>query len=209
MTNEQMLDVMIDKQIKMNDLTFPNWRKEITLDMWCNAIIAEVGEAMESTGYKWWKKQEVDLDNLKVEAIDILHFTISANIINDSINDFKEWFAEDAKLYRKKSYTHHLQDIAQVSIYDDFMNDGQYLRSLFKTLKMDFKDIFIAYMTKNILNEFRQKNGYKNGTYIKIWNGKEDNVVAFDIASTLNLTEDFEAILYGKLELAYSKVLED
>ena len=32
-----------------------------------------------------------------------------------------------------------------------------------------------------MLNRFRQNNGYKEGTYIKVWNGNEDNVVMMDI----------------------------
>jgi hypothetical protein len=32
-------------------------------------------------------------------------------------------------------------------------------------------------MGKNILNQFRQDHGYKEGIYIKVWNGEEDNVV--------------------------------
>jgi hypothetical protein len=31
------------------------------------------------------------------------------------------------------------------------------------------------YIGKNALNIFRQNNGYKDGTYVKIWSDKEDN----------------------------------
>ena len=37
------------------------------------------------------------------------------------------------------------------------------------------------YIGKNCLNQFRQDNGYKEGHYIKVWNGKEDNVVMVEI----------------------------
>ena len=45
-------------------------------------------------------------------------------------------------------------------------------------------DLKEAYEVKNVLNEFRQLHGYKEGKYVKKWNyeGKEleDNKVAFD-----------------------------
>ena len=47
---------------------------------------------------------------------------------------------------------------------------------------------------KNALNEFRQLNGYKNGTYIKIWNGKEDNVIMQDILEELEYI-DYDEII--------------
>ena len=37
-------------------------------------------------------------------------------------------------------------------------------------------DLYKLYISKNVLNTFRQDNGYKENTYIKIWNGLEDNV---------------------------------
>ena len=37
--------------------------------------------------------------------------------------------------------------------------------------------LYRLYVGKNILNQFRQDHGYKEGNYIKVWNGEEDNVV--------------------------------
>ncbi|MFA6630524.1 MAG: dUTPase, partial [Sulfuricurvum sp.] len=37
--------------------------------------------------------------------------------------------------------------------------------------------LYRLYVGKNILNQFRQDHGYKEGHYIKIWNGLEDNAV--------------------------------
>ena len=42
---------------------------------------------------------------------------------------------------------------------------------------LDLETLYRLYVGKNILNQFRQDNGYKDGSYIKEWNGKEDNVV--------------------------------
>ncbi|TNF45193.1 MAG: dUTPase, partial [Epsilonproteobacteria bacterium] len=54
---------------------------------------------------------------------------------------------------------------------------------------------------KNILNQFRQDHGYKEGTYIKIWNGEEDNVT---MQRVLEANEDVSPDeLYQALEEAY------
>lgn len=46
---------------------------------------------------------------------------------------------------------------------------------------VNLQTLYTLYIGKNILNSFRQDHGYKEGTYIKTWNGKEDNVVMQDI----------------------------
>ena len=42
---------------------------------------------------------------------------------------------------------------------------------------LNLDTLYKLYIGKNVLNQFRQDHGYKDGTYIKIWNGEEDNVV--------------------------------
>lgn len=42
-----------------------------------SAIIEEVGEALVSAGYKWWKGFKVDPQNLTTELVDIWHFLMS------------------------------------------------------------------------------------------------------------------------------------
>ena len=56
---------------------------------------------------------------------------------------------------------------------------------------------------KNVLNKFRQDNGYKEGTYRKIWNGKEDNVVLSEILSRGIYGMDE---IYANLQKAYSEI---
>jgi hypothetical protein len=41
---------------------------------------------------------------------------------------------------------------------------------------LDLTSLYRLYVGKNILNRFRQDHGYKEGHYIKVWNGEEDNV---------------------------------
>ena len=70
---------------------------------------------------------------------------------------------------------------------------------------MSNEDVYIDYITKNCLNKFRQDNGYKDGSYIKNWNGKEDNVVAFEIANEWGADEELFEQLYLDLETYYKE----
>lgn len=188
---------------------------------WNSAIIAESGELLDSLGYKWWKKQEPDMENVKVEAIDLLHFVISEEIqrhhhnfhksertnneyiISMTIQNFEKDFAEDNILIYK--------DFKELI---DLLNYHRYsrlfiMKKIFEELNMSNEDVYISYMTKNCLNKFRQDNGYKDGSYIKNWNGREDNIVAFEIANEWGADEELFEQLYLDLETYYKEeVLE-
>ena len=45
---------------------------------WYRAIWMECGELIDHYGYKWWKKQVLDLPQVQLEVIDIWHFGLSA-----------------------------------------------------------------------------------------------------------------------------------
>jgi hypothetical protein len=71
-------------------------------------------------------------------------------------------------------------------------------------MDLKFDDLYKMYSGKNILNKFRQDNGYKDGSYVKIWNGKEDNIHMNEI---LNKTNDISASeLYVELEKKYTEI---
>lgn len=53
-------------------------------------------------------------------------------------------------------------------------------------------DMWNIYLVKNVLNIFRVNNGYKEKTYIKEWNGEEDNVVVKRIADYMFMSGDIE-----------------
>ena len=60
--------------LKVNDL--PNtW-----LSNYSRARREEITELDEELLWKWWSKDEIDIQNIRVELIDILHFLVSAMI---------------------------------------------------------------------------------------------------------------------------------
>lgn len=182
---------------------------------WNSAIIAESGELLDSLGYKWWKKQEPDMENVKVEAIDLLHFVISQNIqanyfdrpdyISKTIKDFEDMFLGKIEEFYDEKDIKFIIDALNLFLHPRFFT----MKVLFKSLNMSNEDVYIAYITKNCLNKFRQDNGYKDGSYIKNWNGREDNIVAFEIANEWGADEELFEQLYLDLETYYKEeVLE-
>ena len=179
---------------------------------WNSAIIAESGELLDSLGYKWWKKQEPDMENVKVEAIDLLHFVISdtlqmnydirnfSDILNSTIKDFEVGFKE-ISINLKNSNLFKLIDLLNTDRLSRFL----VLKAIFEKLEMSNEDVYIAYIVKNCLNKFRQHNGYKDGSYIKYWNGKEDNVIAYEIANEWGADEELFEHLYIDLETYYNE----
>jgi hypothetical protein len=51
---------------------------------------------------------------------------------------------------------------------------------------MDFDQLYRIYVGKNVLNFFRQDHGYKDGSYIKVWDGREDNEHLAELLTTLD-----------------------
>lgn len=203
---------MVELQHKFNEETIPNYLEK-NLN-WNSAIIVESGELLDSLGFKWWKKQEPDMDNVKVEAIDLLHFVISeciciyknvTNPLEDTIIDFRDYFEENE--------TYEDFNICNIEKLISYLNYDEYdrffiMKQIFKALNMSNEDVYIAYITKNCLNKFRQANGYKDGIYIKDWNDKEDNVIAFEIANKIGSTETLFDELYKELETYYKQIQE-
>ena len=75
-----------------------------------------------------------------------------------------------------------------------------------RLMKMDLNELFRQYVGKNTLNFFRQDHGYKEGTYLKIWHGEEDNEVLATLVNQLDASAaDFQQQLYAALEAKYPK----
>ncbi|MCF6206982.1 MAG: dUTP diphosphatase [Sulfurovum sp.] len=217
---------MLKLQQQLNDATNgEGWEAGITkngkLIDWKRCSYLECAELIESYPWKHWKNidAEPDYENIKIEAVDIWHF-----IMSQALSDYKmgelgtiEELAdnivnlpnfEDFKAPHIPTEKNHYE---QIEVVEELM------RTLFcggstEKLVMQFFDVamqsglnldslYKLYIGKNILNQFRQDHGYKEGTYVKTWNKEEDNVTMQRI-----LDEEPEITpkaLYTKLEEAY------
>ena len=94
-----------------------------------------------------------------------------------------------------------------LSLSKEILELEQLIKDFFELTVMsglDLQTLYRLYVGKNILNQFRQDNGYKEGTYIKVWNGDEDNVVMKKIWE--KNTEITPELLYRELSKLYRQL---
>jgi len=179
---------------------------------WKRCLYMEGSELLNSFGWKHWKgiDNPDDIENAKVELVDIWHFIMS-DLITRHHNEFS--IDEIAEIARMR-YEDNLKDdswkektLIELSeaIIKNAINGENVTTEFFNMIKampdFTFEDVYKLYIGKNCLNQFRQDNGYKDGSYIKIWNGKEDNVYMQQIMEE-NPDIGFE-LLYAKLGVKY------
>ncbi len=74
LTMDSIFQSIEKAELKVNDL--PNqWLRNYS-----KAMKEELIELDEELLWKWWSKDEIDLQNIRVELIDVLHFLVSAMI---------------------------------------------------------------------------------------------------------------------------------
>ncbi|MGI9228621.1 MAG: dUTPase [Gammaproteobacteria bacterium] len=74
LTMQAIFSAVNDGELQVNAL--PN----IWLSNYNKAMYEEVLELQEELPWKWWSKDDIDIQNIRVELIDILHFLVSAMI---------------------------------------------------------------------------------------------------------------------------------
>tara|TARA_R110000824_G_scaffold52692_5_gene146351 strand:- start:31124 stop:31777 length:654 start_codon:yes stop_codon:yes gene_type:complete len=215
MLTQTQAEVMLTLQANMNAKVNPQWIKAGY--PYLRAVVVEGAEAMEHHGWKWWKKQECDLQQLQMELVDIWHFTLS-HILLEVHGDQKlatkrllTLLADDSTLvFDNKTYNINKLDlISKVELEIGLAAARRISIPLFESLltdcKMDWKELYCQYVGKNVLNFFRQDNGYKEGTYKKSWDGREDNEHLVEVMTQIDSEHpEFQQILYQSLKDRYA-----
>ena len=203
----QKLLTMLAMQDSMNTKVHPEW---ITQNYeWYRAVWIECGELMDHQGYKWWKKQVPDSEQVKLEIIDIWHFGMSAmfsdyadqEAIADSI--LSDWDGIESEGMDVHAATEALASSCLLNKGFSALHFWQ----LMDAAGLDFETLYVAYVGKNVLNFFRQDNGYKDGSYIKEWDGREDNEHLVELSAALDSeSDDFRDELYKALHARYQSL---
>src|SRR5690606_12624743 len=71
---------MLKLQDRLNSIINPDWIGGGA--RFLRAAFVESAEALEHHGWKWWKKQSIDLPQVQMELIDILHFYLSHTLVS-------------------------------------------------------------------------------------------------------------------------------
>ena len=203
--HKQILE-MIYLQKSLNDATNGlGWEAGLTKNDkiidWNRCIYMEAAELIESFSWKHWKSinQEPDWANIKIEAVDIWHFILSLLIQEyklqnlGSLEDLAKHITTQDKFgpFSSDGVTPETPMFEIIGMVEDVMRDSLNTTDINQLINnflhmslhcgVNLQELYTLYIGKNILNKFRQDNGYKDGTYIKIWNGVEDNIVMLDI----------------------------
>ena len=201
----RQIAVMLEMQNAMNSKVHEQWFEQGF--EWYRAIWIECAEMLEHYGWKWWKHQKPDAEQVKMELVDIFHFGLSSRI--DGETDFEviaeELANEMLEQAVKDDFKQTLEAMAgQAVMYQHF--DGSSFAGCMQQMEMPFEELFKSYVGKNTLNFFRQDHGYKEGTYIKEWHCREDNEVLVEILEKLDSQEeDFKHLLYKELADNYPR----
>ena len=208
---------MLSLQPSMNIKVDPNWVE--ARYPYLRAVVIEAAEAIEHHGWKWWKKQEKDLPQLQMELIDIWHFILSEILLRNQADQDKSLTALTDSLSDSSTqnvinfddqhiFINELDLIAKFELLIALSVSRRIELALFASIMTDceisWTELYCQYVGKNVLNMFRQDKGYKEGTYQKIWNGREDNEYLVEIIGSLDSRRlEFKDEVYAALESAY------
>ncbi len=219
---------MLNLQQELNDATNGvDWERGMTKNGkvidWKRCAYLECAELIESYPWKHWKNIDAQPDyaNIKIEAVDIWHFIMSQALEDYKIKNLGSIETLAQNIHKLPNIKNFYADVIPTtkSYYEQIEVAETLMKTLFceaptEKLIETFIDVALQselnvdalyklYVGKNILNKFRQDHGYKEGFYIKMWQGEEDNVVMQRV-----LEEDENVTpegLYEALKKAYPK----
>jgi len=145
--NEIIVTNLLKYQYQLTNQIFKNeyWPEYFISDKknFYNLLLAhlsEIGELIDSTSFKWWKKQELDRLNILVELTDILHFVLMYDIVK----------------YYKIATTNNKQDIFNLmlkELSEQIIDYGQMINDVYKDI--DNLGQLIAVFTNDVIIAFR------------------------------------------------------
>jgi hypothetical protein len=195
---------MLAMQDRMNTRVHPEWRGQGFA--WYRATWIECAELLEHYGYKWWKRQEPAMEQVRLEIVDIWHFGLSMLLLED--DDHAALAARIAGEIQQQAPASDDLRLATEALAAEALAARRFsvtaFRDLLATAELAFEDLYTAYVGKNVLNFFRQDNGYQDGSYRKTWSGREDNEHLHELLGSLDgAAADFPERLYTALGERY------
>ena len=204
---QQAFITMLTLQDRMNRKVHPQWIDQEFA--WYRAIWIECAELMDHYGYKWWKQQHTDVQQVQLEVVDIWHFGMSALFSQDkTIEQLAAQMHESISgyVYLGHEVREATEKLAAYSLTHKSFSVPAFW-DLLHAVGLNPDTLYQQYVGKNVLNFFRQDNGYKDGSYIKQWQGREDNEHLVDVLASLDSQrEDFQDAVYQALQQRYNAV---
>ena len=201
---QEALSTMLSMQDRMNTRVHPQWIEQGFA--WHRAIWVECAELVDHYGYKWWKRQNHDLEQVQLEVIDIWHFGMSAlfrpglELPRLAAQIAVDWPASPEEL----GVLEAAEALAGIAASERRFSVPAFA-TLLGAASLDFAELYRQYLGKNVLNFFRQDHGYQDGSYRKVWAGREDNEHLMELLADIDTdADDAEAHLYAALQARYA-----
>jgi len=219
--------LMLQLQNQLNEATNgEGWTKGVTKNgktiNWRRCIYMECAEMVDSFSWKHWKSitAEPDWANHQIEVVDVWHFIMSLAIEDYSVmmrggveelaihfshlSAFSKIEINQEHFGSQEEVINKVESLIRLALSQERLELEQLVEDFFELVLLsglNLESLYRLYVGKNILNQFRQDNGYKDGTYIKVWNGEEDNVVMKRVWE--NNGDIKPELLYKELAKAY------
>ncbi|WP_457638705.1 dUTP diphosphatase [Persephonella sp.] len=220
---------MFQLQDRLNRKINENWREVRTKEDFARATWIECAELVDSLPWKWWKKQEPDMDNVQIEVVDIWHFIMSYILMDfpapeeavesEAVNLFIKGVNEDfTEVNVSGEYINHYlgetdsyrkiifltERVAEGFLKND-ASEGVFFFGLLVKNTISLKKLYLLYTGKNILNHIRQEKGYNKGQYRKLINGMEDNRYLFELVKEVSDEKELEEKIRKAFEEIHSQ----
>lgn len=172
---EKKIACMLRLQDKTNRRLAEDWKQRD----WSFKLAAKVeaAELADHLSYKWWRLKKPDMPQARMEVVDIWHFVLSA-LLRDEPNKATPSLIADTFHYagdkRAQPQTPEEAVLFFMAATDAYGMLKAFV-GLCDAVGLPFVDLYFQYVGKAALNRFRWNNGYADGTYVKIWDGREDN----------------------------------
>lgn len=185
-----MVETMARMQEAHNVQVHPEWRTQGYA--YYRAVWVECAELLDHFGWKWWKHQRPDADQVKLEIVDIWHFGLSdllrAGALDQRVAERLQAVtgraAGDDEAFRLA-----VESLAQETLQERMFALEPFVAVL-DALPLPLEELFRLYVGKNVLNHFRQDHGYKSGEYRKTWQGREDNEHLMELLGDIEAPAD-------------------
>lgn len=204
---KQQFISMLEMQDRMNCKVHPQWVEQGYA--YYRALWLECGELIDHYGYKWWKKQQPEMEQVRLEVVDVWHFGLSMLLDGRAVADIASLMM--AELEAGNSEALGVLEATEALAGETLVNKTFSVAKfwvLLQSVDMNADDLYRSYVGKNVLNFFRQDNGYKDGSYVKQWAGREDNEHLVEILNDIDpAVVDFDKQVYQALQQRYTSLI--
>jgi dUTP pyrophosphatase len=160
------------------------------------------GDTKHAMNWKWWKgaagERTMDIvnwndlhpkvvANVKIELTDLLFFTLSQKVLNDHTDE--DEYIEIAE--------NDWLNFMSITANNLMQRPGASLMLIIQLAEKLGFNIAAYYIAKHTLNHIRQLTGYKDGSYVKVNDGVEDNELLHGIIKGItmeDLSKDFDGV---------------